>query len=427
MAGHELDPALVADCVHCGFCLPGCPTYTLWHEEMDSPRGRINIMAQLLAGTPVDQVVAGHVDRCLGCLACVTACPSGVRYDRLIEATRVRVQREYRRPWRDRLVRAGIFALFPHPRRLRLARGPLWLVQRTGLAALALRPGLARRLPATGRALAELAPPVGRRHRLGRRIPAQGPRRATIGLLTGCVQDAFFSDVNAATARVLAAEGCDVIVPSGQSCCGALAGHSGLDGAARRYARATIETFDRAGVDTVIVNAAGCGSAMKSYASLLADEPAWADRARRFAAGTRDLAEFLATLGPTATRHPVPLRVAYHDACHLSHGQGIRDQPRALLRAIPDLDLVDLPDPELCCGSAGVYNLLQPQAARDLGDRKAAGVLATRPDLVVTGNPGCLLQLRAALARAGQPVAVAALATVLDASLRGHGYPVAAP
>jgi len=413
-----LDPALVADCVHCGFCLPSCPTYVLWHEEMDSPRGRIHIMRQLLAGASVTEVAAGHFDRCLGCLACVTSCPSGVRYDRLIEAARVTVQREYRRPRVQRLLRAGIFALFPYRRRLRLARGPLWLYRRTGLARLLASPNLARRLPPTLRALAELAPPIGRRQRLARRIPAHGERRATVGLLTGCVQDTFFSDVNAATARVLAAEGCDVIVPSGQSCCGALSSHSGREQEARGFARRTVAAFERAGVQQVVVNAAGCGSAMKAYPQLLADDPAWAERAARFAAGTRDLSEYLTELGPRAPRGPVPLRVAYHDACHLSHGQGVREQPRALLRAVPGLELVELPESDLCCGSAGVYNLLQPDAARELGDRKAAGALAVRPDVLVTGNPGCMLQIAAAAARAGQPLPVAATATILDRSLR---------
>jgi glycolate oxidase iron-sulfur subunit len=413
----ELDRDLVSDCVHCGFCLPSCPTYVLWHEEMDSPRGRIQLIEQQLSGTPMTDTMAGHFDRCLGCLACVTACPSGVRYDRLIESARVRVEQEHPRSRGERLLRAGIFALFPRPRRLRLARPPLWAYQRSGLAWLVSRSGLLGRLPATLRALTEIAPPVGRRRRLARTIPAHGVRRATVGLLTGCVQDVFFSDVNAATARVLAAEGCDVIVPGGQSCCGALSAHSGRVEEARRYARELIATFERSDLDAVVVNAAGCGSAMKDYADLLRDDPDWADRASRFVERTRDLSEFLVELGPRAPRHPVSLRVAYHDACHLSNAQRIRDQPRTLLRGIPGLDLVELAEPELCCGSAGVYNLLQPQAARELGDRKAGNVLAARPDLLVTGNPGCLLQIAAAARRRGETLAVAATATLLDASL----------
>jgi glycolate oxidase iron-sulfur subunit len=425
----ELDRDLVSDCVHCGFCLPSCPTYVLWHEEMDSPRGRIQLIEQHLSGTPMTDTMAGHFDRCLGCLACVTACPSGVRYDRLIEVARVRVEQEHPRSRGERLLRAGIFALFPRPRRLRLARAPLWAYQRSGLARLVSRSGLLGRLPATLRALTEIAPPVGRRQRLARTIPARGVRRATVGLLTGCVQDVFFSDVNAATARILAAEGCDVIVPGAQSCCGALSAHSGRVEEACRYARELIATFERSDLDAVVVNAAGCGSAMKDYADLLRDDPDWADRARRFVDLTRDLSEFLVELGPRAPRHPVPLRVAYHDACHLSHAQGIRDQPRTLLRGIPGLRLVELAEPELCCGSAGVYNLLQPQAARDLGDRKAGNVLAARPDLLVTGNPGCLLQIAAAARRRGETLAVAATATLLDASLSNDwsALPLRAP
>jgi glycolate oxidase iron-sulfur subunit len=425
----ELEQELVSDCVHCGFCLSGCPTYVLWHEEMDSPRGRIQLMQQRLDGTPMTDTMAGHFDRCLGCLACVTSCPSGVKYDQLLEATRIDVEREHPRTRAERLLRAGIFALFPYPRRLRIARWPLWAYQRSGLERLIRRSGLLERLPATPRALAEIAPPVGRRHRLPTRIPAQGERRATVGLLTGCVQDAFFSDVNAATARVLAAEGCDVIIPSGQSCCGALSGHGGREELARQFARRTIATFEAAGVDTLVVNAAGCGSAIKEYGRLLADDPAWADRANRLAERTRDLTELLVRLGPRATRHPVPLRVAYQDACHLRHAQGVRDQPRTLLRGIPGLELAELAEPDLCCGSAGIYNLVQPQAARELGDRKVSDVLATRADLLVTGNPGCLLQISSTARRRGADLAVAATASLLDASIRDDwsGLPAQRP
>ena len=371
---------LTETCVHCGFCLPSCPTYQLWGEEMDSPRGRIHLLSQLLDGAPTSSTVVGHFDACLGCLACVTACPSGVRYDEIIAEARVLVESTARRPLADRLVRAGMFALFPYPRRLRLSRG---------LLRFRPDPALAARIHPTLGALAALAPPLRRPVRLPPRVRAWGARRAVVGLLTGCVQNAFFSHVSAATARVLAREGCDVIVPRGQSCCGALARHAGRDALARRSARRLAATFARAGVDTVVTDVAGCGSMLKEYESVLGTPVPWR---------AVDVTEYLVSLGePLAPRRPVPLTVAYHDACHLAHGQGVRSAPRQLLAGIPSLRVVSPRDPDVCCGSAGVYNLLQPEAAMELGRRKAQSLVDTGAEVVVAGNPGCLLQLDAAL------------------------------
>ncbi|MEV0418804.1 (Fe-S)-binding protein [Streptosporangium canum] len=407
-----MDPELINDCVHCGFCLPTCPTYILWGEEMDSPRGRIHLMRQHVEGTPLTPEMAGHFDACLGCMACVTACPSGVRYDRLIEQTRAEVERTHVRRPDDRALRAVVFQLFPYPRRLRAMRLPLRLS--AGLRRR-IAPRLERINPSMA-AMAELAPAVPARVRLPRRVEARGRRRATVGMLTGCVQGEFFPQVNAATARVLALEGCEVVIPPSQGCCGALSLHSGLQGQAERFARRTIAAFERAGVDTVVVNAAGCGSTMKEYAEILEGE--WADRAR--AIRTVDLTEYLAELGPAAERHPLPLTVAYHDACHLAHAQGIRSQPRQLLTAIPDLELREISESSICCGSAGTYNLFQPEAARELGDRKAERVLATGADLLVSANPGCTMQITSAIRRRGVgALPVAHIAQVLDASLRG--------
>ena len=413
------DPALVADCVHCGFCLPACPTYALWGEEMDSPRGRIQLMSQGLSGEPLSDSMVTHFDRCLGCMACVPACPSGVQYDRLIEATRAQVERRHRRPAKDRALRAAIFALFPYPRRLALVRGPLRAYQRSGLQGLVRRTGLLDRLAPTLATMEDIAPRVGPARPLPERVPARDARRTTVGLLTGCVQGTFFPGVNAATARVLALEGCDVVIPRRQGCCGALSVHNGREPEARRFARALIDTFDRAGVEHVVVNAAGCGSSMKEYAELLADDPGYAARAAAFAARVRDVSELLADLGPVATRHPLPVTVAYHDACHLAHAQGVRTQPRDLLRGIPGLELREVADGDLCCGSAGVYNLLHPGPAAELGDRKAANVLATGAGLLVTANPGCLMQVAAAVRRRGGTIGLAHTVEVLDASLRG--------
>jgi glycolate oxidase iron-sulfur subunit len=423
---------LVSDCVHCGFCLPACPTYQLWGEEMDSPRGRIHLISQILETGQGSEAAATHFDRCLGCMACVPACPSGVRYDRLIEAARTwsedapgaaaaRVLPARTR--RDRAVRAAIFATFPYPRRLRALLAPLRAAQRTRVDRALLRSSLLGRLaPEAVAALAVAPAAAGRRTKpvLPLRAPARGQRRAVIGMLTGCVQSVFFPQVNDATVRVLAAEGCDVVIPPGQGCCGALSLHSGRQPEAAAFARRTIEVFEQAGVDAVIVNAAGCGSAMKEYADLLAGQPAWAGRAAALSAKVRDFSEFLAELGPAAPRSELKLTVAYHDACHLGHAQRITVQPRGLLRAIPGLTLAELADGGTCCGSAGIYNLVQPAAAAELGARKASSVRQTGADVLVSANPGCTLQIAKALAADGaRPVPMAHVAEVLDASIRG--------
>jgi glycolate oxidase iron-sulfur subunit len=422
--------ALASDCVHCGFCLPACPTYQLWGEEMDSPRGRIHLITQILDTGEGSAAAATHFDRCLGCMACVPACPSGVRYDRLIEAARTWAGDEQGpaprllppRSRRDRAMRAAIFATFPYPRRLRMLVAPLRAVQRTGLDRLALRSSLLGRLaPEAAAALAVAPGPAGRTGRaLPGRVPARGPRRAVVGMLTGCVQSVFFPVVNGATARVLAAEGCDVVIPPEQGCCGALSLHSGRRSEAAAFARRTVEEFERAGVDAIVVNAAGCGSAMKEYADLLADDPAWAERAAALAARVRDFSEFLVELGPVAPRAELELSVAYHDACHLAHAQRITAQPRSLLRAIPGLKVSEIADGGTCCGSAGIYNLVQPAAAAELGARKAEAVRDTSAELLVSANPGCALQITRALAADEfEPLPMAHIAEVLDASIRG--------
>jgi glycolate oxidase iron-sulfur subunit len=499
MTERALDPDgelrdLASDCVHCGFCLPACPTYQLWGEEMDSPRGRIHLITQILDGAVGTEAAADHLDRCLGCMACVPACPSGVRYDRLIEAAREWAQEPAKpdrparatadadqpeaaealaaeapmdaarddtarddtgwdgattgdagrqgralpaRSLRDRAVRRAIFETFPYPRRLRLLMAPLRAAQRTGADRLISGSDLAARLTPELAAALQVAParrptaagPSARGGiaRLGRgrpaarlptRIPARGTRRAVVGMLTGCVQQVFFPQVNAATARVLAAEGCDVIVPPDQGCCGALSLHGGRRTEAAAFARRTIETFERAGVDALVVNAAGCGSALKEYGQLLAHDPDWAARAAALSAKVLDFSEFLAQLGPVATRHPLPIAAVYQDACHLGHAQGITRQPRELLRSIPDLGVAEIGDGGTCCGSAGIYNLVQPEAAAELGERKARAVQATGARLLVSANPGCAMQIASALGALGTPMPVAHIAEVLDASIR---------
>ena len=421
---HPPEPELIKDCVHCGFCLPTCPTYVLWGEEMDSPRGRIYLMKEGLEGEPMSDSMVSHWDACLGCMACVTACPSGVQYDTLIEQTRAQVERNYDRSKKDKALRGLVFSLFPYPKRLRLLRGPLRVVQKLGLDLAMRRTGLLDRMSPQLAAMENLAPRLGKPEPLPAYIRATGPRRATVGLLTGCVQGAFFPGVNAATARVLQAEGCDVVVPKSQGCCGALSVHNGREPEGQSFARDLIDSFESSGVEYVVVNAAGCGSTMKEYADLLADDPQYAERAKAFADRVRDVAEILDELGTVAPRHPLEVTIAYHDACHLAHAQGIRAQPRRLLEAIPGLELKEIAEAELCCGSAGIYNIVNPEPARELGDRKAANIVATGAQLLVTANPGCLMQVTSAIERSAKeqgttPMGMAHTVEVLDASIRG--------
>jgi glycolate oxidase iron-sulfur subunit len=398
--------SLTSDCVHCGFCLPTCPTYLLWSEEMDSPRGRIQLMESHLDGTiSLNPTVIGHFDLCLGCMACVTACPSGVQYDRLIEATRETIETEVRRPFGDRFVRGALFKLLPYPRRM----GP----------ALRLAP-LGRKLPLPGRlgAMTEIAPPWRSTEKPERNTPARGETRGRVGILTGCVQSVVFGSVNAATARVLAADGYEVVAPP-QGCCGALSMHAGRGDEGRAFARRAIEAFE--GIETVIVNSSGCGSHLKELGRVLGDDPAWAERATAFSARVRDLGEFLAGVEPRAPRHPLNLTVAMQDSCHLRHAQRLPLSSATSLRRIPGLTVVEPAEQDICCGSAGIYNITQADAARQLGDRKAAHVLATGAQVYASANPGCLVQVATALRRAGSPLPALHPIELVDASIRNLG------
>ena len=383
------EQTVVEDCVHCGFCLQSCPTYALWAQEADSPRGRIVLVDQALhSDGPFTAEMVSHFDTCLGCMACVTACPSGVRYDRLIERVRPQIERGFRRPLGDRAVRRLLFETLPYPRRLR---------------ALAPLLGATRRLPLPGklRGLVEVAPRApSRRHRLPALTPAVGERRGRVGLLLGCVQRVFYPQVHLATIRALAAEGFEVHAPTAAGCCGALELHGGEEAGAVAKASATVEAFQ--GVDHVVVNAAGCGSAMKEYGDLLGTATAQA-----FSERVRDVTELLGSVPARAPRGPVPLRVVYHDACHLAHAQKIREAPREVLRAIPELELLEVgAEAELCCGSAGIYNLIQPVAAADLGERKARHLLETGAEAIAAANPGYAAQLDLHLRRLGHPLPI---------------------
>ncbi len=417
-------PELIDDCVHCGFCLPACPTYTLWGEEMDSPRGRIHLMRLGNEGSAaMTDTFVNHFDRCLGCMACMTACPSGVQYDQLIEATRQQIERRHDRAPADALFRRFIFALFPHRERLRLLVPFMLLYQNSGLRGLVERSGLMSQLPARLAALHAMMPVVSR-SRLRTPVPnykrASGVRRARVGLLTGCVQSVFFPHVNAATVRVLASEGCDVYAPETQGCCGALCLHAGQEEAAKTYARDLIVAFEGLRLDYVVTNAAGCGSNMKEYGRLLRDDPLFAERAARFSARVRDVTELLVELEPVAVRRPIKARIVYQDACHLAHAQGIRRQPRTLLQGIPGVELIPIEEAELCCGSAGIYNLVEPEAAAQLGERKARNILGTGVRLVASANPGCALQIQASARKLGKPIRVVHPIELLDLSIHGR-------
>jgi len=414
---------LIDECVHCGFCLPACPTYQSWQQEMDTPRGRIYLMkAQSEGRLGFSDTVVQHFDRCLGCLACVSACPSGVKYDVLIEQARAEVEQKHQRSLADRLFRGLIFAFFPYPARLRVLAMFQLLYQLSGLRWLLHRIGLVQLLPARLRQMEALAPDVSwsQLHtELPEFVAAAGERRRRVALLPGCVQRVYFPDVNQATLRVLSAEGCDVLVPQGLGCCGALSLHAGREPEAQEFARRAIARLEQENFDAIIVNAAGCGSTMKHWSRLLAHDSEWRARAARLEAKVKDVNEFLAGLEPVAERHPLALRIAYHDACHLSHGQKIRSEPRALLRAIPGIELLDIPDADQCCGSAGVYNLLEPESAQQIGKRKADSIRSVNPEVLVSANPGCTLQIQSQLGAAGVSLRTAHPIQVLDASIRG--------
>ena len=412
------------DCVHCGFCLPHCPTYVSWGVEMDSPRGRIDLFRALEDGRlTLDEAVVQHFDRCLGCMGCMTACPSGVRYDAIIEDARARIERVYRRPLADRLHRALTFALFPHPGRLRVVALLLFVFRITGLRWLLRRTGVLRLLSTRLAQLEALAPDVTLEHvtsRLPARTPARGERRLRVGLLAGCVQHVFFPRVNAASVHVLSAEGCEVVIPEGQGCCGALSVHAGRADEAKRMAKDVIARFEAAGVDVVAVNAAGCGSSMKEYGRLLGDEPEWAARASAFAAKVKDVSEILGSLQPRAERHAVRARIAYHSSCHLGHAQRLQEPPRALLRGIPGVELVEVPEPDQCCGSAGIYNLFQVESASEIGRRKAANVLSTKAEILASANPGCTLHIERMLRERGARMRMAHPIEILEWAIRGN-------
>ena len=430
--GSGIDYERFLDCVHCGLCTASCPTYLETGNENDSPRGRIYLMRAVTDGRlELTETVKGHLDLCLDCRSCETACPSGVQYGRLIEPFRIEMQQKakeskggLRQDWFQKWI---LYGLFPYPNRLRWALAPAKLMQTLKLDQFAERIGLTKLLPERLRRMQRLLPNLKHREpQLPEFLPAIGPKRARVALFTGCVADAMFHHVNWATARVLQANGCDVVIPRNQACCGAIHYHSGAGGPALELARTNADAFHVNDVDAVIVNVAGCGSMLKDYghiaSELASDDKPTSASLNKFAGKVKDVSEFLAALGPIAPRGEVRLKATYHDACHLCHAQKIREQPRDLLGLVPGLELVPLAESEICCGAAGSYNLTEGEMADQLANRKLKHILATGAESVIMGNAGCSLQIQAALRQAGSPIWVAHPMEILDLSYSGRDW-----
>jgi len=418
---HEYDKFL--DCVHCGLCLPACPTYTELGVEMDSPRGRIHLMRAYADGRiELTDHFETHMGLCLDCRACETACPAGVQYGSLVEAARAEIVEKRPRSFFNRLLRYLVFEqLLPSRIRLSVVFLPLRLYQALGIQKLVRMLGLPRLLPSRLRDMEAMMPVMPNRSLKGEMrafMPARGKANHRVALVTGCVMNEMFTHVNVATVRVLNENGCDVVIPGNQTCCGALQVHSGERYAAGKLARRNIDVFEEAEVDAVIINAAGCGAQLKEYGDLLEGDPDYRDRARDFTGKVKDVHEFLAGISVNEEMGTVSARVAYHDACHLAHGQGVREQPRDLLSLIPGLELVELEESDWCCGSAGIYNLTHPDMADRLLARKMDHVRQAEPDVVATGNPGCILQIQHGVRRDGRDIEVLHPVELLDRAYR---------
>ena len=417
---------LIDACVHCGFCLSTCPSYRVIGKEMDSPRGRIYLMDAIKKGeAALTEATTEHFDSCLGCLACVTTCPSGVEYDKLIAATRPQVERNQPRNLWEKFIRSIIFNLFPYPNRLRIFLPLLFLYQKLGLQKLVRATGLLKRISPRLAAMESILPQVtlnSLRDNLPNVIPASGKKRYRVGVILGCVQRLFFSPVNEATLRVLTANGCEVVIPKTQGCCAALPAHQGQEKQAQELARQMIDSFEGTGVDAIIINAAGCGHTLKEYGHILEDDPEYREKAKEFAAKVKDVQEFLMEVELTAKLSPLTdseLTMVYQDACHLLHGQKISLQPRQLLQKIPGVKLREPIDAALCCGSAGVYNMLQPEVADELGQQKVDNLLNTGAELIASPNPGCSLQIKKHLSLKGKEIKLMHPMELLDYSIRG--------
>lgn len=428
--GHTIAYDRFLDCVHCGLCTSACPTYLETGNENDSPRGRIYLMRAVTDGRlELSEKVERHLELCLDCRSCETACPSGVEYGRLIEPFRVELlhaKEAAGQPTMGRLQRLVLYHLFPYPKRLRVALLFARAMQVLRLDRLAEKWGLVKLLPELAQRMHRLLPRLSKRSpALPEVLPAKEPRRAKVALFTGCVADAMFAETNAATARVLQENGCEVVIPRAQKCCGAIHYHSGTADPALRFAADNVRAFP-SDVDAIIVNVAGCGSMLKDYGHIAEEldlDRIMQDKLAAFAMRVRDVSEFLAELGPIAPQGEIPIKATYHDACHLAHAQKVVEPPRKLLNLIPGLELVPLPESNICCGAAGSYNLTEPEMADQLATRKLNNILKTGAEAVITGNAGCALQIQAAIKEGGHNIRVFHPMDLLDLSYRGAGLP----
>jgi glycolate oxidase iron-sulfur subunit len=407
-------------CVHCGLCLNACPTYRELRVEMDSPRGRIYQMVQVANGAPISPSYVEHIELCLACRGCETACPSGVQYGRLVEAARAEIENNTRRPWRERTLRWLVFRkLLPSRLNLEIAGALLYLYQASGLKWLAR---MLEFLPARLRELESLAPEIETPFFFayyGKTLLAEGARRYRVALLGGCIANISFARLNEATVRVLRKNGCEVSIPANQTCCGALHVHAGIRDEARTLARRNIDALLEGGFDAIITNAGGCGSTLKEYWELLEHDPAYAEKALRFSALVKDVNEFLASIELNTEMRPLPLTVTYQDSCHLAHGQKVRSAPRQLLASVPGLELREMQLSDLCCGSAGIYNVVHTGMAMSLLKKKMEQVNSTEARVIAASNPGCILQLRAGVRKFGRGQRVAHIVEILDEAYRG--------
>jgi glycolate dehydrogenase iron-sulfur subunit len=408
-------------CVHCGLCLNACPTYRELRVEMDSPRGRIYQMVQVSGGSPISPSYVEHIELCLACRGCETACPSGVQYGRLVEAARAEIESKLRRPWRERLLRGLVFrGLLPSRLNLEIAGALLYLYQASGVKRLVRMLGF---LPAHLREVESLAPEIETPFFFayyGKTLPAEGERRYRVGFLGGCIANISFARLNEATVRVLQKNGCEVSIPAGQNCCGALHVHAGIRDKARELARRNVDALLDGGYDAIITNAGGCGSTLKEYRELLEHDPDYADKARRFSALVKDVNEFLASIELAPGMRSLLRIVTYQDSCHLAHGQKVRSAPRKLLAAVPGLELREMQLSDLCCGSAGIYNIVHTGMAMSLLRKKMDQVNATGATVIAASNPGCMLQLRAGVQRFGRGQRVAHVVEILDEAYGGE-------
>jgi len=408
-------------CVHCGLCLNSCPTYRELGIEMDSPRGRIYQMVQVHNGAPISDSYLEHMDLCLACRGCETACPSGVQYGRLIEAARADIENRTQRPWHVRLLRRFVFGkLLPSRGLLQTAAAFLYVYQKTGLQSLARATGLMKLMGKMGEA-EKLAPPAEFPtffNSYGKVFPAEGTRRFRVAFLGGCIANVSFARLNEATVRVLQKNGCEVHIPSGQTCCGALHMHAGIREDARRLARTNLDAMAAAGFDAILTNSAGCGSTLKEYHELLEHDAAYAEKSKTFSHLVKDVNEFLGSIELNRNMKPLNITVTYQDSCHLAHGQKVKAAPRTLLNAVPGLQFKEMPMSDLCCGSAGIYNVVQNEMSMQILQRKMGYANSVATEVIATANTGCMLQLRAGVAMHGKGQRVAHVMEILDEAYR---------